>query len=183
MQRIAVIGSPGAGKSTLSRKLGDALGLPVHHLDRLFWRPGWVETPRPDWVALQEELVRQDRWIIDGNYGGTLQIRLSRATAVVFLDYPPLVCLWGALKRRIVHRRGGRPDMAEGCPEAVDLQFLRFIWNFPKDGRVRVEAKLAALPEEIPVYRLRSRGEAEAFLDSLSALTGHQGRNPDLTRR
>ncbi|HWI63163.1 MAG TPA: AAA family ATPase [Symbiobacteriaceae bacterium] len=183
MERIAVIGSPGAGKSTLSRRLGEALGLSVVHLDRLFWRPGWVETPRPEWHALQEDLVRQERWIIDGNYGGSLGIRLNRATAVVFLDYPPLLCLWGALKRRVQHRRGGRPDMAEGCPEAIDLPFLRFIWTFRREGRPRIEAKLAELPAGVSVYRLRSRAEADAFLASISAFSGHQGRNPDLARR
>ncbi|HWI53314.1 MAG TPA: hypothetical protein VNT01_14320 [Symbiobacteriaceae bacterium] len=167
MSRIAVIGSPGAGKSTLSRKLGQALGLEVHHLDRLYWQPGWVETPRPDWIALQQALVQREAWIIDGNYGGTMEIRLARAQAVICLDYSRWVCLWGAAKRRF--DRQLRPDMAPGCPEHWELDFFRYIWQFPVRSRVNAEAKLAQLGPEVPVYRLRSRREAAAFLDRVRA--------------
>lgn len=102
-QRIILIGSGGSGKSTLARQIGAVLSLPVIHLDALFWQPGWVETPRPEWEALQRELVARDRWVIDGNYGHTLDIRLAAADTVIFMDMPRLVCAWGAIKRRIMY--------------------------------------------------------------------------------
>lgn len=132
-QRIAVIGSPGSGKSSVASALAATLDLPLHHLDRLYWRPGWDPTPPEDWRAMQARLVQEARWIIDGNYGQTLSIRLARADAVVFLDLPGAVCLWRAFSRSL--RDGERPDLAEGCPEHVDAEFLRFIAQFRRRDR------------------------------------------------
>lgn len=100
MQRIALIGSPGAGKATLARCLGQALGLPVYHLDALYWKPGWEPTPRAEWRELQLRLVAGDRWLIDGNYGGTMAIRLTAADTVICLDLPRWVCLLVRLRSR-----------------------------------------------------------------------------------
>jgi hypothetical protein len=77
VQRVAIVGSGGAGKSTLARELGQRLGLPVIHLDQRFWRPGWLETETEEWAATQQELAAADRWIRDGNYGATLDVRLA----------------------------------------------------------------------------------------------------------
>jgi len=94
MTKIAVIGSPGAGKSTLARQLGQVLGSEVFHLDAFYWKPGWVETPKEEWVEIQKKLVTKDSWIIDGNYGSTIEIRLQAAEVIIFLDLPRSVCLW-----------------------------------------------------------------------------------------
>ncbi|MES2626184.1 MAG: AAA family ATPase, partial [Pseudomonadota bacterium] len=88
MQRIAIIGCGGSGKSTLANTLGQKLGLPVHHLDQLYWRPTWIETPKAEWESLQQQLCNQPAWIIDGNYGGTMDLRLAAADTVIFLDMP-----------------------------------------------------------------------------------------------
>ena len=165
INRIALVGSGGAGKSTLARQLGTRLNLPVYHLDALYWKPGWQETPRPEWLALQQELVSRERWIIDGNYSNTLQTRIDAADLVVFMDFPRLVCLWGVLKRRFMYAGRTRPDMGEGCPEKVDLEFVRWVWNFPKRGRVVIEQRLAQVAGQKQVVRLRSRREVQAFLD------------------
>jgi adenylate kinase family enzyme len=169
MDRIALIGSGGSGKSTLARQLGAVLGLPVYHLDALYWKPDWVETPRPEWVRLQQELVGQPRWIIDGNYGATMDVRLAAADTVIFLDYSRWVCLWGALRRRIIYAGRSRPDMGQGCPEQIDLQFLRWIWAFPATRRPGIEAKLARLGPGQRLVRLRSRREAACFVEGLQA--------------
>jgi adenylate kinase family enzyme len=84
MKRIAIIGSCGAGKSTLARQMGTILGLEVIHLDSFFWKPGWVETPRVEWRSTVENLVKRETWIIDGNYGSTFDIRLEAADTIVF---------------------------------------------------------------------------------------------------
>jgi adenylate kinase family enzyme len=164
MERIMLIGSGGAGKSTLAKQLGQVLGLPVYHLDALYWKPGWVETPREAWTALQEDLVRQPRWIIDGNYGGTMAARLAAADTVIFMDFSRWACLWGVLKRRIQYAGRSRPDMAEGCPERLDWQFLRWIWEYPATRRPAIEQKLAELRPDQRVIRLRSRRAVARFL-------------------
>jgi adenylate kinase family enzyme len=93
--RVMIVGSAGAGKSTLARALARRTGLPLVHLDALYWQPGWVETPRPRWREVQREALAGERWIADGNYGGTLE-RLALADVVVLLEYSRWICLWGS---------------------------------------------------------------------------------------
>src|SRR5690349_18913828 len=99
MKRVVVIGSGGSGKSTFSRELGRATGIPVIHLDREFWRPGWEETPKDEWNALVAELLAGESWIMDGNFGGTREMRMQAADTIIFLDLPRRVCLYRILKR------------------------------------------------------------------------------------
>jgi adenylate kinase family enzyme len=165
---VAVIGAGGAGKSIFARELGDRTGLPVIHLDRLFWKPGWVPMPKDEWHVMHGELLEVDRWIIDGNYGGEMEPRLAAADTVVFLDLPRLVCVWGALRRHWRHRGGGRQDMVPGQREPFDLTFLWWILRYPDTRRPGVLARLARLPATTQVVRLRSRREARAFLDRVN---------------
>ena len=88
MQRVLVIGSPGAGKSILAAKLSAVTGLPLIHLDQQYWLPGWVEPDEAAWQVRLREIIAGDRWIIDGNYGGSMTLRLTRADTVIYLDYP-----------------------------------------------------------------------------------------------
>ena len=165
MQRIAVVGPSGAGKTTFSRRLGERLGLPVVHLDRHHWKPGWTEPTREEWVALQAELLTGDAWIVDGNFGGTFDLRFARADTVIVLTLPPLRCVAGVLRRWATHF--GRDVQATGCPEHVDLGFLRWIWRYPKDSRPRLDAAIERHRAHLRVVELRSRREAAAFLDEL----------------
>jgi adenylate kinase family enzyme len=166
-QKIAVIGSSGAGKSQLSRSMGEILGLPVIHLDKEHWLPGWVEPPKNEWRSRVEELVKGDSWIIDGNFGGTMEIRLAAADSVVFLDLPRTLCVWRTVKRVITYRKETRPDMADGCDEKFDLVFLKWIWDFPNRTRPKILERLAAVESEKSIFRLRSRKDVERFLESL----------------
>lgn len=163
MQKIAIIGSPGSGKSTLARELGAILRLPIHHLDTLYWRSGWQPMARPDWEALQANLVEQERWIIDGNYRSTLPIRIGAADTVIFIDLPRSVCLWRAIRRVFQYRGHSRPDMAEGCEERIDRQFLAFIWGYPEKERPRVLQLLEGVRPPRQVIHLSSIREIEAF--------------------
>ena len=92
MQRVLIIGPCGAGKSTLAAELGRILDLPVFHMDQLNWRPGWVESSKDEIRARLATITAEDRWLIDGNYGGTLDARLARADTVVYLDFPIRLC-------------------------------------------------------------------------------------------
>jgi adenylate kinase family enzyme len=166
MKKIAIIGCGGAGKSTLARQLGDMLHLEVIHLDTLYWKSGWVETPRPTWLTIQENLVQRSSWIIDGNYGSTMDIRLAAADTIIFLDMPRRLCLWRALKRRVRYHGKCRPDLTPGCPEQFDAQFLRWIWNFPQK-RPDILKKLEAYQAEKTVIHLRSPRALKRFLKRL----------------
>ncbi|MGL5836693.1 MAG: DNA topology modulation protein [Waterburya sp.] len=142
-KRIAIIGCCGAGKSTLAKSLGEKLNLPVIHLDTHYWQPGWQETEQNEWLAKQQELIKGDRWIIDGNYGGTMNIRLAKADTVIWLDFNRYVCLWRVLKRYLQYAGNTRPDMAKGCPERFNWEFLQYVWNFSQIHRPRILEKLA----------------------------------------
>lgn len=163
MRRIAVVGPGGAGKSTFARELGRRLGIPVMHLDAHFWKPGWTATPPAEWRAIQIELLGGERWIADGNHGATFDIRLERVDTVIVLAPPRLVCLAGALRRSL--GRHGQSVQAPGCPEHLDLGFLRWIWRYPRDSRPRLDAAIERHRAHLRVVELRSRRQAAAFLD------------------
>ncbi|WP_273716549.1 hypothetical protein [Leuconostoc mesenteroides] len=94
MKRVLLIGSGGAGKSTLARKMSKQLNITAFHLDKLLWKPNWQMTPKPEQAIIVNNLVRQDSWIIDGNYNGTLDIRVAAADTIVFLDRSRFVCIY-----------------------------------------------------------------------------------------
>lgn len=170
-----VIGSPGAGKSTFSRRLGEMLDMEVIHLDKEHWRPGWMEPTDDEWERIVKGLVARDRWIIDGNYGGsTMDLRLERADTVVFLDFPRVVCLWRVMKRRWMYRGRTRPDMAPGCPEKLDWGLIRFIWGYRKKSRPSVLQKLERHSGK-KVYILRYPWHAQALLHNCSQTIGREG--------
>ncbi|WP_074949161.1 DNA topology modulation protein [Alicyclobacillus macrosporangiidus] len=170
MRKVAIIGSPGAGKSTFARRLGDITGIEVYHLDRLFWKPGWVGTPREEWKTLQQQLIQNESWIMDGHYGATMDIRIQAADTVIFLDFPRRVCLWRIAKRVIRYRGQIRPDMAEGCPEKVDFDFIRYAWGFRRREQARIVQRLEeARREGKQVVRLSTRQQVERYLAGLQS--------------
>lgn len=109
LRRVCVLGCSGAGKSQLARELPRRTGLPHVELDRHFWQPGWVEPDEASWRARQLELVRADRWVLDGNYASTYDERLPLADTVVLLDTPRWWCLVRVLVRRLRRRRDVAP--------------------------------------------------------------------------
>ncbi|BBK35572.1 ATPase AAA [Allostella sp. ATCC 35155] len=142
-QRIVILGRSGSGKSTLARRLGAELDLPVVHLDRLFWQPGWVASDRDTFRARVTEALAGDRWITDGNFSNSFDLRLPRAELVIWFEVPRLVCIRRALLRVWRYRGRSRPDLAPGCPERLDWEFLRYIWNFDRDTKPRIMAGIA----------------------------------------
>lgn len=173
MNKVIVIGSGGAGKSTFSRQLGERTGLPVFHLDALNWRPGWVATPKDEWDELMNKLVRNEAWIIDGNYGRTLDTRLKAADTIIFLDMPTSLCMYRVIKRRVMYHGRTRPDLNEGCPERLDLGFIRWIWSYRRTSRPALLNRLALLKEGQTVIILRSPWEVRSYLEQIPVV----GRN------
>ena len=164
---MMVVGSSGAGKSALSREIAARTGLPLIHLDALFWQPGWVETPRDRWREIQREALAGPDWVVDGNYGGTLEERLALADVVVLLDYSRVTCLLGVIARWLRHRGTSRPDMAPGCPERLELAFLRYVWEYHGRHRASVLQKVHAFGKGDALVRLRNRREAREWLATL----------------
>ena len=161
VERVAIVGCGGAGKSTFAAALGERTGLPVIHLDRYFWKPGWVETEREEWRRRQAELLSGDRWIVDGNYAGTADERFARADTVIVIARPRLACIAGAIRRTA--RNHGRAIQAEGCPERFQAEFYRWIWNFERDSRPLIDAALARHPH-LRVVELGDRAAMAWFL-------------------
>lgn len=171
MERILIIGCGGSGKSTLARSLGELLRLPVWHLDRLFWRRGWVNIPIEEFDKHLRKVLATQYWIIDGNYNRTLPLRLSRCDTLIYLDYSRITCLRGVLWRVLSNHGRTRPDMAEGCPERVDGEFLRWIWTYRKTHRAKNLAMLAeAEANGVTVVRFVGRSACKRWLSSLSGV-------------
>jgi adenylate kinase family enzyme len=164
MRKILVIGPGGAGKSTLANQLGKLLNIEVLHLDKFYWHSGWNEMPKSMWLETVEELLRCDAWIMDGNYSGTLDIRFQACDTVIFLDMSRALCLWRVLKRAIMYRNKSRPDMAEGCPERLTLEFILWIWNYSNRTRPKIVRMLESNAKEKRIVWLRSKSDVERFL-------------------
>jgi adenylate kinase family enzyme len=173
MDKIVVIGSPGAGKTTFARRLGDLLKIKVIHLDRHFWEPRWKEKPREVRESIQHDLVHRDRWIIEGTYLDSSDERLNAADTIIFLDIPWLLCLWRVVRRRIVNGKAPRPDLAEGCPEKLRVLYLLKVLVFPQRGRRLFLMKKREIEErqlhwekekKTAFYWLKSNKDIETFL-------------------
>ncbi|MBM7601024.1 adenylate kinase family enzyme [Virgibacillus halotolerans] len=167
MRKIILIGSGGSGKSTLARQLGNKLKLNVYHLDALFWKPNWVGVTKDEQRKVQYELVKKEKWIIDGNYGGTIDIRLNAADTIIFLDVNKTICVYRAFKRMLQYRNKTRPDMGAGCEERFDFGFLKWIWNYPKTKRPETLKKLERLSKEKQIIILRTPKQIQKFLEEL----------------
>jgi len=151
-----------AGKSTFARDLGRRTGIRVIHLDCYYWKPGWVETPADEWCAVQAELTAAESWIIDGNYGGTFDVRFSRADTVIVLALSRQHCLSRVLWRALRYR--GRAVQADACPERFDLTFFRWVWRYPVDSRPRLDAALERHTDTVRLIELTSPKQVRAFL-------------------
>lgn len=162
MERVLILGSPGAGKSTFARRLAELSGLPVVHLDQHYWLPGWTEPDGDVWHDTVKELLTRPRWIIDGDYGGTLDMRLRDADTVFFLDLPRWLCITRVLKRISTSYGRTRPDLADGCPERFDWEFLKYVWNYPRKRRPGLVARLGTFKGQMLTFR--KRREIERYL-------------------
>ena len=167
MERIIIIGCGGAGKSTLARQLGEKLGIPVVHLDKLFWKPGWVETSHEEFDALLAQELAKDKWIMDGNFNRTMPERMKRCDTIIYLDFSRFACLMGVLKRIITTYGKVRPDLGEECPERIDLEFLKWVWNFNKNKRESYY-KLLNEAENVETIVLKNRRAVKMFLKTLN---------------
>ena len=161
MKRVMIIGCPGSGKSTFARSLTAKTGLPLYYLDMMYWNPDRTTKPKDEFRAALRETVALPEWIIDGNYGSTLEIRMEACDTVIFLDYPVEVCIAG-----VEERRGKpRPDMPWVETEP-DLEFIEFIKKYNEESRPKVIELLEKYKEK-NIIIFKSRSEADDFLRRL----------------
>ena len=146
MQRIVVMGPLGSGKSTLARCLGKQYGLPVFHLDRAFWQPGWVMTPADCFRSEVERIAGLPAWVIDGNYLDTINPRFAAADIVIYLDVPSWLSMLRLLRRTLAGYGRVRVDAAPGCAEHFDPAFLHFAWSWNRTRRARTLAVVESFP-------------------------------------
>ncbi len=130
MKKILVLGICGAGKSSLSKKLSDALDLPLYHLDSVYWQANWKIPKEDEWHTKLNNILSKPEWIMDGNYCKTLEMRIKSADTVIFLNIPKHIAIYRVLKRSFTNFNMTRPDMGKDCKEKFDFSFLKYVWNF-----------------------------------------------------
>ena len=162
-QRVLVLGNGGAGKSTFARAMGERFSLPVVHLDKFWWLPGWVNRSREEFDELLARELDASAWVMDGNYERTLSWRLCYAEAAVFLDLAAEECPKSVRARAEEYRGRTRPDMTEGCEERLDEEFEAWIGTYPDETRGKVLRAVQA--SGLPLFVFPSRGEAWAWLE------------------
>jgi adenylate kinase family enzyme len=170
MERIVILGPAGSGKSTLARSVGERLGAPVVHLDALYWEPGWKALPIETFRSRLTEAISGDTWITDGNYAiHTFDLRMPRADLVIWVERPLLHCIWRVFRRAISGYLSTDENLADGCKEKFDRRFLdrlRFITNFNRVNRPRIDAERTSHGSNVPVIVLRGDREISAFVAS-----------------
>lgn len=167
MKKIVVVGVSGSGKSYFAARLGEKLGLPVHHLDRLFWNPGWQQPEKDPFHNKILKLTEEDAWVVDGNYSRTLKERIKKSDAVFFLDLNKWHCRWNVLKRYWKHRGQTRPDMADGCAERFNWGFLKGNFQSYPHNRPKLISALREAGNEKNIVIFRTQEEVNDFLNKL----------------
>lgn len=168
-RRILVVGCSGGGKSTLSMEIAKRFGLSYVSLDRdVRWLPGWMQRDRVKQINIIASRILEDRWIMDGTSTSTFDIRLPRTDFVIWVRMPRLLCIWGAISRWAKWIGRTRPEMAPGCTEKIDWEFLRFIWTFEEKFVPRIVAGISEHGPDVPVFQLKSRRQMRELLDLLS---------------
>jgi adenylate kinase family enzyme len=174
VDRIAIVGCGGSGKSHLARSLGTLLGIIPVHLDGLYYDHGWKPLDKVQFAALQRDLVAAPRWIIDGNYASSLPIRLQAAETVIFLDLPGWACLLGITQRRLRHRGGQHKDV--GVYDRITWNFIRYILGYRRQMTPRVRKLIADHAGNAEVVVLRSRRASCDYLAAVSARASFSAR-------
>lgn len=167
LRRILILGPSGSGKSTVGKRIGRILGIPAIHLDMHYWNPNWVETPKDEWPDKVKKLIGSEAWVMDGNYTSTLKMRADAADTLIFLDMTRRMSYFRIFVRFLRNRGKTRGDVAEGCPEKIDLDFIKWIWNYPRTRKPAILRFFEKLKPSKNVYILHNQKEVEDFLNAL----------------
>lgn len=167
MNRVLILGSPGSGKSTFSRKLGEKTGLKVIHLDYYFHDSRYdYYKDKKAWSKRAEELASPKKWIIDGNYSSTLQNRFKLADTIIFLECSRIRAVYRVIKRRLTYANKQRFDMPENWEETLFLNFLKYIWDFNRKIKPRIMTEMKKYPEKQYII-LHDFKETDKYVEDL----------------
>ena len=159
MKKVIVIGCPGSGKSTVSRTLHNKTGIPLYHLDMMYWNADKTTVEKSVFLERLSAVLEKDEWIIDGNYGSTMELRMVACDTVIFLDYPLEICLDGIKERR------GKPRSDMPWIETEeDAEFIEFIKNYEEQQKPKV-LELLKKHSDKNIIIFKSREQADAFLN------------------
>ena len=161
LQKIIVIGSPGSGKSTFSRRLRDITSLPLYHLDMIWHKPDRTTITKEEFDRRLSEILSTDKWIIDGNYQRTIEIRLEKCDAVFLMDFPLEICLAGAAARV-----GTKRDDLPWVEDELDEEFRQWIVDFPNEKLPQIYQMLDKYSGK-NIIIFKSRQEANEYLQKL----------------
>jgi len=168
MNKILVLGCCGAGKSTFSKKLHSILKLPLIHLDSHYHKPNWVEPEKEEWEKVLKQILRRESFIMDGTYLESLDERIKKSDAIIYLDYSLIKCFFRVIKRVLIDFGKKRSDMAPGCKEEFDLEFLWFVLTFNNKYRKEITQKLNSVKNKKNVFVFKIDKEAEKFLAQIA---------------
>ncbi|MTV13123.1 MULTISPECIES: DNA topology modulation protein [Bradyrhizobium] len=170
MQRVLVMGSSGSGKSTFARRLSAMTGIPTVSIDALFWKAGWVESGRDEFERRMSEAAREPRWIMDGNYmrHGAGELRRELSDTIIWFDLPRSTCMLGIFRRIAASYGQVRPEMADGCPEKIDLEFFRYVWTYRQQQRPKLIEYLAGLRPDQSLVCFTDRAQEDDYLTRLA---------------
>lgn len=168
MKRVVVLGSPGSGKSTFSRRLHKLTKLPLIHLDLYYHQSEYdYINNREPWIERVKSLMSSDVWIIDGNYQSTIPIRCKGADTIILFDLPRRLCLYRIFKRRIHFHNKRREDMPSEWVEKIDPSFIKFVWDFNKNKLPLIKEVLKGIDDkEIIIFK--KPADAERFLAGIN---------------
>ena len=158
MKRAIIIGCPGSGKSTFAKKLCNSTDLPLYHLDNLFWNADKTTVEKSVFLQRLNEVLTKEKWIIDGNYNSTMEMRIKACDTVFFLDYPVDVCIKG-----IEERKGKARSDIPWVETETDAEFMDFVQKFNIESRPKILEILEKYTDK-NIYVFQSRAEADAYL-------------------
>lgn len=162
-KRFALIGLPGSGKSTYAVRIGTLLNIPVHHLDSHLFEQDGRKKDKKEFLSIEEAMVKEEAWVVEGCSLSTLATRFKRADAVVYFNFSRLLCVFRILKRSLFFDEALKET---GCLRGVNLRLIRYIWNFEKEKRAGIESLRRAYPH-VNFIELKSPKDAEQFLNNL----------------
>ena len=166
MRKVAIIGSPGAGKTTLAKNMNRILKIKIYHLDRLLWKTRWQSIDRPTRIDTMESVIRENQWIIEGMYIDSSVPRLNEADTIIFLDTPIIVCLWRVIWRHYKDRGQFRRDIPEQSVDKLNPRRIYKLLVFPIQDRKKLKQKLRTYKDK-QIIRLQSSNEVAGFLAQL----------------
>ncbi len=166
-KRISIIGSPGAGKTTLANKLEKITGLPAYHLDKYYLeKPNYWDEHNLEWIDFVKNLINKEAWIIDGNYSKTFDERFDISDLIILLDVSRIKAYRGILDRRLKYHKKHRPEMPDGWEEKLNKDFLMFVWKYHNKNKMELKEKLSKV-DSTKIVVLKSRSEIRKFMSDL----------------